>query len=160
MGVAPVGTNRAANRRRTIVAAAAVAVILATLLGYAWLNRWGPLAVVPNISGDMAANGGTLVITDRCTFLRNSGANLLLIWPESRTTWDQVGRTITFRNRDDSVVTVRHGDAIAVGGSEGSLGGAPERVWVVRPHPTCAPTGTWGLNTVRLAEASAATSSS
>lgn len=78
---------------------------------------WGPLAVIPPQDGaDTARTEGRLRITNTCVFLESPGGVMLLFWPSDRTAWAPEPPTITFANFDGSIVTVRDGDDVVLGG--------------------------------------------
>jgi hypothetical protein len=99
---------------------------------------------------------GTIRITDECVFLEHRGDKMLLVWLAYLTSWDPAARTITFRNIDGSLTTVRDGDPVELGGG----GESPEEVdaaewvstvdWAAPPGPRC-PTGQpWRVSDVAL----------
>jgi hypothetical protein len=120
-------------------------------------DLWGPLAVVPPQDGaDTARTEGKLRITATCVSLEFAGDSTLLYWPSDRTTWNAGALTITFANYDGSVVTVRDGDAVVLGGSgdngteSGTSGQAwvERTVWVARPSPSCSLDRRWAVGAV------------
>ena len=86
------------------------------------MSTWGPLAVLPPTDGmDTLRAEGTLRITDRCVFLETTYlGRLFMFWHVDQVTWSEESQAITFKNADGSVVTVRDGDHLVVGGSGGS----------------------------------------
>lgn len=79
---------------------------------------WGPLTVQgpPEMNMD-AAISGRLSITNSCVLLiAPPDDEILLVWPAERTSWDEQLRTITVVNRDESVVTLRDGMSLRLGG--------------------------------------------
>jgi hypothetical protein len=120
-------------------------------------DQWGPLAVVPPQDGaDTARTEGKLRITDACVSLDSPSGGTLLYWPADRTTWNAGPSTITFTNYDGTVVTVRDGDAVVLGGSgdsaaDGGVSGqawVDRTVWVARPQPSCALDQRWAVGAV------------
>jgi hypothetical protein len=120
-------------------------------------DRWGPLAVVrPQDGADTARTEGKLRISDACVTLDSRSGTTLLYWPSDRTTWNAAASTITFTNYDGSLVTVRDGDAVVLGGSgdDGTESGTSgqtwvERtVWVARPSPSCPLDQRWAVGAV------------
>lgn len=120
-------------------------------------DRWGPLAVIPPQDGaDAARTEGRLRTTDECVFLDAPSGVTLLVWPSDRTAWTSEPPTITFRNFDGSIVTVRDGDDIVLGGSgdsqaDGGLSGedwVKRIVWVVPPSPSCSLDQRWFVGAV------------
>jgi hypothetical protein len=67
-------------------------------------------------------------------FLDSAGGETLLVWPSDRTIWSPEPPTITFANFDGSIVTVRDGDDVVLGGSGDSKadGGLSDEDWVAR----------------------------
>jgi len=121
------------------------------------VDSWGPLAVIPPQGGaDTARTEGKLRITDACVFLESPGGVTLLFWPSDRTAWSPEPPTITFANFDGSIVTVRDGDDVVLGGSgdseaESGLAGEDwvERTdWVAPPSLTCSLDQRWGVGAV------------
>jgi len=113
---------------------------------------WGPLAVIPPQDGaDTARTEGTLRISDACVALESPGGMTILVWPADRTRWSAEAAAITFANFDGSVVTVRDGDAVVLGGSgdnEDESGESGEEwvagiAWVAPPATTCALDQRW-----------------
>ena len=120
-------------------------------------STWGPLAVIPpQVGTEQARNEGTLRITEACVYLERAGEVELLFWPADRTTWDAETRAITFENFDGSVVTVRDGDAVILGGggsSEVESGVSGEAwvrrmPWVAPPASTCSLDTRWGVGAI------------
>lgn len=121
------------------------------------LVSWGPLAVVPPQDGaDQARIEGTLRITDACVVLESAGEAVLLFWPADRTTWTAPSRSITFDNYDGSVVTVRDGDHVVLGGggdseTESGVSGTDwvrQMTWVAPPASSCTSDRRWGVGAV------------
>ena len=142
--------------RRTITVGAAclatVAVVVAVWLGLAPalgqptapLNPWGPLAVIPPQDGaDAARTEGTLRITDECVHVEWRGELTFLFWPADRTIWDAESRAIVFRNFDGTVVTVRDGDNVVLGGGGDSAAesGVTGEEWISRMRWVAPPAG-------------------
>jgi hypothetical protein len=118
---------------------------------------WGPLAVIPPQDGaDTARTEGRLRITDACVFLESPGGVMLLYWPADRTAWSSEPPTITFANFDGSIVAVRHGDDVVLGGSgdsEAESGFSGEdwvkrTEWVAPPSLSCSLAQRWGVGAV------------
>ena len=112
----------------------------------------------PPIALPAALAFGTIRITDNCVFLDERGDQVLLVWLADRTAWDPADRSITFRNIDDTEVTVHHGDAVELGGGgespELTDGVGPEWVstvdWAARPGPRCPIHAGWRVSEVAL----------
>jgi hypothetical protein len=104
---------------------------------------WGPLAVV-QVTGADALIRGTLRVTE-CVSLAAQGEDVLLVWPAGPTTWNPEDRTLRFARTDGSVVVMRHGDEVALGGggsteAEDGLSGeewASRIDWIAPPAPAC-----------------------
>ena len=120
-------------------------------------DTWGPLAVIPPQDGaDTARTEGRLRITDACVFLESPGGVTLLFWSSDRTAWTPEPRTITFANFDGSIVTVRDGDGVVLGGSgdsEAESGASGEdwvdrMEWVAPPSLSCSLDQRWGVGGV------------
>lgn len=119
--------------RREVTAAALCALALVTSACVSE-RGWGPLAVVENGFGPDALAEGTLRVDPECVNLERGDRHWLLVWPSDRTTWNEPDNSIEFRRRDSSVVTVRDGQYISVGGGEGPVG----LPWLASPRPGCA----------------------
>lgn len=124
-------------------------------------DAWGPLAVVPRADGVAEALiEGALHITEECVFLSEQGEDVLLVWPEDRTTWDAEAGTITFRNLDGDTVLLATGDEVRMsgGGSSTNEGGVSNENWaagidwVSPPSPSCVTGTRWfvGAEVVKL----------
>jgi hypothetical protein len=120
-------------------------------------DAFGPLAVIPPQDGaDSARTEGRLRITDECVFLDSPSGVTLLVWPADRTAWSPEPPTITFTNFDGSVVAVRDGDAVVLGGSgdseaDGGLSGedwVERTVWVAPPSFSCSLDQRWFVGAV------------
>lgn len=134
-----------------------VSPVLTTASPDGTANRWGPLAVVPPQGGsDLIGLEGTLSITEACVYVEASGKMFLLIWPADQTTWNAEARSVTFENFDRSVVTVRNGDRVVLGGSgddEAESGITPQvflarTTWVSRPGSSCSLDPRWHVGVV------------
>jgi hypothetical protein len=113
---------------------------------------WGPLTVQgpPELNMD-AAISGRLRITNACVFLiAPPDDEILLVWPAERTSWDEQLRTITVINHDESVVTLRDGMSIRLGG--GGFSDAESDLTMVEwlqqrrvgaPDAQCIPSEAW-----------------
>lgn len=120
--------------------------------------RWGPLAVFRSPFAMDARNEGTLVITDRCTFLERGGERELLAWPADQTAWDPRTASITFRTRFGETFTMWNADRVVLGGGgssrvEDGLDGtqwAARLTWVAAPAPECLIDIRWEVSDVRL----------
>lgn len=115
------------------------------------------MAVMPPQDGaDTARTEGRLRITNACVFLESPSGVTVLIWPADRTTWSPEPPTITFANFDGSVVTVRDGDEVVLGGSGDSKteSGLSNEAWVegidwiASPSPSCALDERWFVGAV------------
>lgn len=104
-----------------------------------------PLALSAGDGGDMARNEGTLVITERCSFLERGGERQLLVWPGPRTEWSAATGEIEFTTLDGRAVRLGSGDAVVLAGGgssrqEDGLDGEAwaERIeWALPPDPQC-----------------------
>jgi hypothetical protein len=120
--------------------------------------QWGPLAVFRSPLAMEARNEGTIVITDRCTFLERGGQREFLAWPVDQTTWDPATASIDFRTRFGVTITVWNGDSVVLGGGgssrgEDGLGGvewASRLTWVAPPAPECLIDLRWEVSDVQL----------
>jgi hypothetical protein len=118
-------------------------------------RAWGPLAVV-QLTGDTARTEGTLRVTEECVFIEEQGEAVILVWPADRTAWDPAARAISFRRRDDQVVTLRSGESFALGGggsseAEDGLSGeewASSVEWIAPPAPSCLTETRWFVSDV------------
>ena len=120
-------------------------------------DPWGPLAVIPpQDRADTARTEGRLRITDACVFLEAPSGVTLLYWPSDRTTWRPEPPAITFANFDGSIVTVRDGDQVALGGSGDSAADSgvagkdlvARMAWVARPSLSCSLDRWWVVGAV------------
>ena len=119
----------------------------------------GPLAVrVVGIGGELAGMTGTLRITDKCVFVQTTSVGRVLIaWPANSTSWDAADRSITFINRDGSVVTLRDREFITMtgGGDRKAESGISPQDWVAStdwlatPDSSCVFSAWWTPNEVR-----------
>lgn len=121
-------------------------------------ERWGPLAVIPPQDGsDTARLEGTIRLTDACVVLEKGSSVTLLFWPADRTVWNAESRAISFTNVDGSVVSIRDGDAVVLGGGGDSEGDgdltrqewADATTWIARPDAACLLAAWWGVGDVR-----------
>ena len=82
-------------------------------------GAWGPLAVAAGApNGDEALITGTLRISSDCVTVRAGGEDVLVVWAEETTTWDDETKTISYSATHDGDRTVlRDGDDFAFGGS-------------------------------------------
>ncbi len=102
----------------------------------------GPLALVePQPGRPQARTEGVLEITDQCVRLVHpDGTSSLVIWFRGEVTWNATDRSIAVSKADGGDLTLRNGDAVALGG-----GGGPAATletagsWVRRPGETCKP---------------------
>jgi len=108
--------------------------------------HWGPLAVVrPFDSGAEALRVGTLRITRTCTYLEQPSRHVLVVWPSDRTTWDDRGHVIVFRNSDGTELRLGDGMRVELGGGGSAVeeGGPPgdawiqQVLWVNAPQASC-----------------------
>lgn len=113
---------------------------------------WGPLAVERGATTRDAAIGGRLSITDDCVLLvPEPSSEILLLWPMERTSWDAPSRTITFVNTDGSVIDLRDGMLVRMGGGGFSEAEADISIqewlglrdWVKPPADTCIGIEAW-----------------
>lgn len=117
--------------------------------------------VLAQDGADTARTEGTLRITEACVFLESPSDVTVLVWPADRTTWSPQAASITFANFDGSVVTVRDGDHVVLGGSgdseEESEFSSEEWVagivWVAPPASTCALDQRWFVGAVEQSQA-------
>lgn len=97
-------------------------------------ESWGPLAVFEASEGVVrtALIGGTLRLTEDCAFLDTWTEDMLLVWPDYRTTWNADERTVTLEDFSGDKGTAGDGDEIRVGGGGSAVdeGGAPGDEWV------------------------------
>lgn len=120
-------------------------------------EEWGPLAVFEASEGPVrtALIGGTLRLTENCAFLDTWTEDMLLVWPDYRTTWNADERTVTLEDFNRDRGTAGDGDEIRVGGGGSSVneGGAPgdewaEGVdWVSAPDESCPTDSRWFVGT-------------
>lgn len=104
-----------------------------------------------------ARNEGSLVITDRCTFLERGGEREFLTWPADQTVWDPTTASIAFRRPSGEVVTLRNGDRVVLGGGGSSRGenGLGGMQWTSRltsvapPAPECLIDVRWEVSDVQ-----------
>ena len=83
----------------------------------------------------MAAQEGTLNITDACVTIDYEDSSVLPAWPEP-TSWNPDTKEITFVSPIDGSETVlKHGDDVILGGA-GAQPGFNE-LYVVTPNTTC-----------------------
>lgn len=122
-------------------------------------SQWGPLAVVHDASGDKARASGTLVITQRCSFLRGTDQTLsLLVWPANATTWDSGRRQIWFAIGGSDALTLTDGDRIWVSGGGSSVNEdnldpkafLARTDWVSKPATDCLTDTRWFVGIVGL----------
>lgn len=115
-------------------------------------TRFGPLAVVPgNPGGDQARIEGILQITEDCVSLDERGEEVLLVWPEDRTSWDAGSQAVQFQRADGTSSTLQDGDQVAFGGGGESVdeGGRSSEdwvaaiEWVAEPKPMCIADSRW-----------------
>lgn len=113
---------------------------------------FGPLAVIrPSDGSDTALTNGTLRVTKRCVLLKTDSGRELLVWPADRTAWDADTRQISFSNFDGTIVRVREGTRVNVGGSGGSnaedgttsQAWLSQMLWVQRPAGSCPLKSRW-----------------
>jgi hypothetical protein len=105
-----------------------------------------------------ARTEGTLVITDRCTFLERAGQREFLAWPADQTAWDPRTASISFRTRFGETFTRWNGDRVVLGGGGSSRGEdgldgmqwAARLTWVAPPAPECLLDNRWEVSDVRL----------
>ncbi len=98
---------------------------------------FGPLAVIrPSDGTDTALTNGTLRVTKRCVLLKTDSGRELLVWPADRTAWDAEAQRVTFTNFDGTIVRVRDGTRVNVGGSGGSNAedGTTSQAWLAQMH--------------------------
>lgn len=110
-------------------------------------QRWGPMAVVKDDStGGMDAGVGpaTLVITDRCVYLKSErGIGSTLVFRSGQTRWDAKHRQIVYRDRDLGEIRLSNGERVILGGYGIGTAARPENVevglgpWIKEPDPTC-----------------------
>jgi hypothetical protein len=119
-------------------------------------GSWGPLAVMTTDSGMQARNEGTLVLTERCSFLERDGAREVLAWPSPQTTWLPESSTVSFTRSTGEIVELRTGQHVVLGGggssfAEDGLSGeqwAAGMTWVASPDPSCLVDTRWSVSDV------------
>ena len=117
---------------------------------------WGPLAAARGSGGDQALASGTLVITDRCTFLESGGERTLLVWPAEQTSWNPLTATIIFKPLRGQPIEVRNGQLVSLGGGGSSQAedGLVGEAWAARfdwaspPAPECLVENRWSVTDV------------
>ena len=120
--------------------------------------QWGPLAAFRSPLAMEARTEGTLVITDRCTFLERDGERMFLAWPADQTAWGAATSSIDFRTRFGVTITLWNGDRVVLGGGgssrgEGGLDGAQwasRLTWVAPPAAECLIDVRWEVSDVQL----------
>jgi hypothetical protein len=109
-------------------------------------NGWGPLAVAHDEGRSFALTGGTLRITETCTYLLgpDGGVSYLVVWRATDTIWDGERRRIIFRNpeyRDppSQIFALADGQHVQLGGGAAPfvtpIATSPR--WASVPHPEC-----------------------
>ena len=119
-------------------------------------ESWGPLAVMTTDIGMQARSEGTLVLTDRCSFLERDGEQQLLAWPTPQTTWLTASSGVSFTRSTGEVVELHAGQHVVLGGggssmTEDGLSGsqwAARISWVASPDPSCLVDDRWSVSDV------------
>jgi hypothetical protein len=120
-------------------------------------GAWGPLAVTDPEAGGQALMFGELIIDDGCVLLRETGEEVLLLWPKDQTGWDPATETILFETSDGAVLELRSGALLELAGGGNSTqegGGTPESLvagidWVSQPDDACLRDIVWGISAVK-----------
>lgn len=119
-------------------------------------ESWGPLAVMTTDNGMQAHDEGTLVLTERCSFLERDGERKLLAWPTPQTRWLPASSAVSFTRGTGEVVELRTGQHVVLGGGgssvaeDGLSGGqwAAGITWVASPDPSCLVDDRWSVSDV------------
>ena len=121
-------------------------------------EQWGPLAVTDPDGGMDALMVGQLVVDDGCVLVSEAGEEVLVIWPQNQTGWDPAAETVLFERSDGTVLELRDGDLLELGGGGDNIyeaGGTPESLvdgvdWVSVPDDSCLRDVVWAISDVNL----------
>lgn len=124
-------------------------------------EAWGPLAVADYEHGmEALIEGVTMRITDECVFMTSELLEQprLLVWPASRTTWNEDTRSISLQNDDEETITVADGARVNMGGGASKIDNFDKAEqyldWVSKPSPTCRSDVVWVVGSLYKAPTS------
>ena len=121
-------------------------------------GHWGPLAVTDPDGGMDALMVAELVVDKGCVLVSEEGEEVLVIWPKNQTGWDPAAETVLFERSDGTILELRDGDLLELGGGGDNIyeaGASRESLvestdWVSPPDDSCLRDIVWSISDVKV----------